>query len=72
MILNIPTGDLVANSTIADLIGVNRIFATIPNLLSNRYEGGLFPIELVHGIASLSSYPSAHILKMFAEMKGYL
>jgi hypothetical protein len=36
-------------------------------LLSNRYEGALMPIEMANGVASLSTYPSAKILKMFAE-----
>jgi hypothetical protein len=68
MIINIPTGVLIANPTISDLIGVNRIFSTIPFILSNRREGGLLPIELAHGIASLSTYPSAHILKLFTQI----
>ncbi|HXF62502.1 MAG TPA: hypothetical protein VNK95_12855 [Caldilineaceae bacterium] len=67
LVLNIPTGDFSPNPTLADLIGVERIFATLPHILSNRYEGALLPIELAHGIASLSTYPSAHILKVFAE-----
>ena len=36
-------------------------------LLSSRYEGALFPIELANNIASLSTYPSAKVLAMFAE-----
>jgi len=67
MILNIPFGDFVANPRLDDLIGHQRIFATLPKILSNRYEGALLPIELAHGIASLSTYPSARILKLFAE-----
>jgi hypothetical protein len=50
-----------------DLIGVENIFATLPELLSYRHEGGLLPVELANGVASLSTYPSAQILKMFAE-----
>ncbi|MFQ3613519.1 MAG: hypothetical protein SNJ68_07370 [Cyanobacteriota bacterium] len=47
-----------------------------PNLIPGRYidpfvggghEGGLLPVELANGVASLSTYPSARILKMFAE-----
>jgi len=67
MILNIPFGDFVANPRLDDLIGHQRIFATLPKILSNRHEGALLPIELAHGIASLSTYPSARILKLFAE-----
>jgi hypothetical protein len=39
----------------------------LPSILSNRHEGALLPVELVHGVASLSTYPSARILKVFAE-----
>ncbi|MFX1294278.1 MAG: hypothetical protein ACFFD2_05395 [Promethearchaeota archaeon] len=66
MILNIPTGEFVANPSINNLIGAKRIFTTIPTIISSRYEGALLPIELAHGIASLSTYPSAEILKIFA------
>ncbi len=72
MLLNIPTGEFKENPNISDLIGVERIFGTLPSILSNRFEGALLPIELVHGIASLSTYPSAQILRIFAESKGYL
>jgi len=67
MVLNIPTGEYVEDPKLSNLIGADRIFATIPTILSNRFEGALLPIELAHGIASLSTYPSAQILKIFAE-----
>ena len=69
MVLSIPTGDhdFDNNLSISDLIGSNRIFATLPFILSNRFEGGLLPVELAHGIASLSTYPSAQILKIFSD-----
>ncbi len=70
MVLNIPTGEFKENPTLSDLIGAENIFATLPAILSNRYEGALLPIELANGIASLSTYPSAQILKIFAEAKG--
>jgi hypothetical protein len=65
--LNIPTGSYVQDPKISDLIGEDRIFATLPTILSSRYEGGLLPIELAHGIASLSTYPSAQMLKLFVD-----
>jgi len=70
--LNIPTGtgQHVKDPKLADLIGAERIFATLPSILSSRFEGALLPIELAHGVASLSTYPSARILKIFAEAKG--
>lgn len=70
MVLNVPTGDYNKADgfpTISDLIGFQRILATLPSLVSYKYEGALFPIELANGIASMSSYPSAKILQKFAE-----
>jgi glucose dehydrogenase len=43
-----------------DLIGLSRILATIPALVSHKFEGALYPVELANGIASMSSYPSAN------------
>ena len=70
MVLNIPTGEFIENPTLPNLIGAGNIFATLPTILSNRFEGALLPIELANGIASLSTYPSAQILKIFAEVMG--
>jgi hypothetical protein len=67
MVLNVPTHGYVQNPKSSDLIGWDRIYATLPTILSNRHEGALLPIELAHGVASLSTYPSARILKLFAE-----
>lgn len=67
MVLNIPTGEYRSDPVVPDLIGAVRIFATLPSLLSSQYEGGLFPIELAHNVASLSTYPSAKVLALFAE-----
>ena len=70
MVLNIPTGEFNEFPTIFDLIGVENIFETLPTILSNRYEGAILPVELANGIASLSTYPSAQILKVFAKARG--
>jgi len=70
MVVNIPTGEFRPNPNLSELIGVNRIFATLPTILSSRHEGALLPVELAHGVASLSTYPSAHILKVFADTVG--
>ncbi|TLS19451.1 MAG: hypothetical protein FDZ72_03600 [Betaproteobacteria bacterium] len=70
MVLNVPTGEYKADSdwpTSADLIGLNRILATLPSLVSHKFEGALYPVELANGIASMSSYPSATILQRFLE-----
>lgn len=66
MVLNIPIGEFNQNPVYNSLIGANNIFATIPTITSMRYESGLLPIELAHGVASLSTYPSARILRIFA------
>ena len=70
MVLNVPTGDYNQDPMFpaeSNLIGLERILATIPSLVSHKYEGALFPIELANGIASMSSYPSAKILERFLE-----
>lgn len=67
MVLSIPTGQYAENPALNQLIGAKRILATLPTILSSRYEGALLPIELAHGVASLSTYPSAQIMKIFAE-----
>ncbi|MFC1715791.1 hypothetical protein ACFL6S_19135 [Candidatus Poribacteria bacterium] len=70
MVLNIPTGirgEGVENPSFDRLISFENIMATINKILSNRYEGALIPIELVNGVASLSTYPSARVLELFSE-----
>ena len=70
MVLSVPPGlydDRREAPLPADLIGLDRILATIPTLVSRRFGGGLYPIELANGIASLSSYPSAKILQRFLD-----
>jgi hypothetical protein len=72
MVLNVAVGEYDLKSDFPsskdDLIGLDRILATIPSILSRQHEGGLIPIQLAHGVASLSSYPSAHILRVFAGL----
>ena len=68
MVLNVTTGeylDDVSMPTREQLIGLSRIIATLPSLVSHKFEGALFPVELANGIASMSSYPSASILQRF-------
>jgi hypothetical protein len=70
MVIDIPTGErgeFVETPSISHLIGINDIVATLPKILSNRFEGALLPIELANGIASLSTYPSAKVLELFTE-----
>lgn len=68
--LNIPTGTYSEEKQFPkpnDLIGLGRIIATLPSLISRKYEGALFPVELANGVASMSSYPSAKILQQFVD-----
>lgn len=70
MVLNVPTGDYNPAGGFPqpeDLVGLHRILNTLPSLISHRFQGALFPIELANGIASMSSYPSAAILRRFSE-----
>jgi hypothetical protein len=70
MVLSVPTGQYIDQPLFpnaSDLIGLPRILATISSLVSHKYESALFPIELANGIASMSSYPSATILKRFVD-----
>lgn len=70
LVLSVPTGAYNKSDNFPkadDLIGLNRILATLPSLVSRRFESALFPIELANGIASMSSYPSARILQSFLD-----
>jgi hypothetical protein len=68
MVLSVPTGQYKDSESLSDLIGIDKILATIPSILSHRHECALVPVELANGVASLSSYPSAAILKIFADL----
>lgn len=68
LVLSIPTGEYKDTHSLNDFIGLNKILATLPTILSHRHECALVPIELANGVASLSSYPSAAVLKMFADI----
>jgi len=70
LVLNIPTGEYCDDPNfpiIDNIIGIDRIMATLPSLVSRKFEGALFPIELANGVASMSSYPSAKVLERFME-----
>lgn len=72
MVLNVPPIEFRESEEFPagphELIGFDRIMATLPSLLSHRYSGALVPVELANGVASLSSYPSATVLKIFAGL----
>ena len=70
LVLSVPPGAYERREDFpaaAELIGLNRILATALTLLSRRHESALFPIELAHGVASLSSYPSARVLQRLVD-----
>lgn len=71
LVLNIPVSAAMAQFIMAPqvscLVNLDRILATLPTLLSSKYENALLPIELANSIASLSTYPSAQILKLFTD-----
>ena len=70
MVLNMTTGtyDISEDYPVSkDIIGLDRILATIPSLISRKHEVALYPVELVNGIASMSNYPSAKILQDFVH-----
>lgn len=69
MVISVPTGLYNPDPKFpkaANLIGFDRILTTLPSLISHKFEGALFPIELANGVASMSSYPSARVLQLFA------
>ena len=68
MVLSVPTGQYINSKSQQDFIGLKKILPTLETILSHRHECGLVPIELANGVASLSSYPSATVLKIFAEI----
>ncbi len=68
LVLSIPTGEYKDSKSLDDFMGVKRIISTLPTIRSYRHECALVPIELANGVASLSSYPSATVLKIFADI----
>lgn len=70
MVLNMTTGGYEKGDSFPsspDMIGLERILATLPVLICRKYEGTLYPVELVNGIASMFNYSSAKILLDFVK-----
>lgn len=71
LVLNVPVvtamGDFIQIPSLDQMIGLEQILSTLPTLLSSRHENALLPIELANSIASLSTYPSASVLRLFAD-----
>ncbi|MEP7342841.1 MAG: hypothetical protein ABI977_34250 [Acidobacteriota bacterium] len=72
-VLSLPVSDSMADfiqaPSLQSLIGLERILATLPQLLSSHHENALLPIQLANSVASLSTYPSAQVLKLFSDAK---
>lgn len=74
VVLNVPPyeyktsdhADYINFPRTEDLIGVEKIIEGLHSLVTVKYKNALLPIVLANGIASLSSYPSASVLKLFA------
>lgn len=70
-VLNVPVktpmGSFIASPSVDQLINIEYVLATLPSLLSSRHENALLPIELANSVASLSTYPSAQVLRLFAD-----
>ncbi len=72
-VLNLPVStrmaDFIQAPSLQALIGLERILATLPKLLSSQHENALLPIQLANSVASLSTYPSAQVLKLFSDAR---
>jgi hypothetical protein len=68
LVLSVPTGHYTDTDSLDAFLSLNKILVSLPPILSHRHECALVPVELANGVASLSSYPSAAILKVFADI----
>ncbi len=50
MVINVATGKYLPNPTAADLIDFDSHLATLPTILSNRYEEAFIPVEMANGV----------------------
>lgn len=55
-----------------DLIGLEKILGTIPDLVTPIYDNALFPISRVNALVSIAQQPCGHMLELFSEslLKG--
>lgn len=71
LVLSIPVqvlmGHFIMKPDLEQVINLRKILATVPGLLSSRHENALLPIELANSVASLSTYPSAQVLRLFTD-----
>ena len=50
-----------------DLIGLEEILRSLPNLVTPIYDNALYPITRVNALVSMSQEPSGRMLEMFSE-----
>ncbi|MCS6886505.1 MAG: hypothetical protein RMM17_02730 [Acidobacteriota bacterium] len=71
LVLSIPIcakmDEFVCAPRALQLISFDKILTTLPGMISARHENALVPLEMANSIASLSTYPSAQVLKLFAD-----
>lgn len=72
LVLNMPNRAFSAsrydeNPKREDLIGIERVLATLQQVVSHQHENAVMPIVAVNRIASMSFYPSNNILERFTE-----
>lgn len=71
LVLTLPVstsmGVFIQAPHFSQLLGLSKVLATLPRFVSSHHENALLPIELAHSVASLSTYPSAQVLKLFAD-----
>lgn len=51
----------------SDLIGLEKILGTIPELVTPIYDNALFPITRVNSLVSIAQQPCGHMLELFSE-----
>lgn len=71
LVLNVPVSgtmdSFIRRPETERLPCLSRVLTTLPSLLSSRHENALLPIELANSVASLSTYPSSQVLRLFAD-----
>lgn len=69
ILLNVPAKIAEVNSQIKrdDLFGFDRILATIPSLVTVRYENALIQTSMANAMTSIAVYPSKRVLAQFVS-----
>lgn len=65
-VVTIPTREPLTHPTVDDLPQLAVVLTNIDKLRCDMYDDALLPVALVNKLVSLSTHPSARILKQFA------